>query len=90
VTVTKHLVDKYGRLVGTVHKNPAFDTRKYEIELEDGRTGMIFANRIAANLYSQFDAEGRQMLAFREIVGHEKNTVPCQKTRDTLYTRQVT
>ena len=58
VTVTKHVVDKYGRPVETAHKNPAFDQREYEIKLEDGTMDRIFANRIAAIIYSQVDDKG--------------------------------
>ena len=78
-TSTKQIVDEYGRPSGTAHTNPVFDTREYEIELEDGTTDRIFDSRIAANLYSQVDNKGRQILAFREIVRHEKNSAAMPK-----------
>jgi hypothetical protein len=80
-TVTKQIVDEYGCPTGVTYKNPAFDTRKYELELEDGTMDRIFANRIAANLYSQVDDKGRQILAFREIVGHKKNKIAMSKDK---------
>ena len=51
VTVTKELIYEHRCLAGIAHKNPAFDTRKYKIELEDGTQGRIFANIIMLNLY---------------------------------------
>ena len=73
--------------MGTATNNPAFDIREYEIELEDGTTNRMFANRIAANLYSQVDNEGRQILTSRETVGHEENDAAI--SRDQGYTVTV-
>ena len=43
----------------------------------------IFANKIAANIYSQVDDEGRNTMCFREIIDHDKDdtalTMPDQK-----------
>ena len=49
------------------------DDREYEIELEDGTTDRIFANKIAENIYSQLDDEGREILKFRDIIDHRKD-----------------
>ena len=59
VTVKKRATDDRGHALGTAHRNPMLDTREYDIELEDGTMDRIFANKIAANIYSQVDDEGR-------------------------------
>ena len=69
-TVKRRVTDMHGKPAGTAHNNPALDSREYEIELEDGTMDRIFANKIAQNLYSQVDDGGREILAFKEIVGH--------------------
>ena len=63
-TVKLRLTDINGRPIGTAHNNPSLDDREYEIELEDGTTDRIFANKIAENIYSQLDDEGREILKF--------------------------
>ena len=55
------------------------DSREYEIELEDGTMDRIFANKIARNLYSQVDDKGREILVFKEIVGHRANKAAMTK-----------
>ena len=49
------------------------DTREYEIELEDGTEDRIMANKIAENIYSQLDDEGREILTFGDIIDHRSN-----------------
>ena len=46
------------------------DTRQYDVELEDDTMDRIFTNKIAANIYSQVDDEGQEIMAFREIIDH--------------------
>ena len=59
------MTDINGKPIGQAHPNPLLDTRQYEVELEDGTTDAYFAN-----LYSQVDSEGRELLSFKEIADH--------------------
>ena len=77
--VKSRVTDLNGRPVGTTHNNPLLDDREYEIELEDGTTDRIFANKIAENIYSQLDDEGREILKFRDIVDHRKDGTALTK-----------
>jgi len=70
-TVTKRATDEYGAPLGTAHRNPMLDTQEFEIELESGETDKIMANQIAANLYSQLDDEGREIMQFKGIIDHK-------------------
>ena len=70
VTVKRRATDDRGNGLGTAHNNPMLDTRQYDVELEDGTSDRIFANKIAANIYSQVDDEGREVMMFREIIDH--------------------
>ena len=72
-TVKKRATDTAGRPLGQAHRITALDNREYEVELEDGTTERIMANKIAANIYSQLDDEGREVLVFRDIIDHRKN-----------------
>ena len=72
-TVKLRLTDINGRPLGNAHNNPLLDEREYEIELEDGTTDRIFANKIAENIYSQLDDKGREILKFRDIIDHRKD-----------------
>ena len=55
------------------------DTREYEVELEDGTTDHIFANKIAENIYSQLDDEGQEILAFGDIIDNRKDGTALTK-----------
>ena len=72
-TVKSRATDINGRPIGHAHKNPMMDSREYEVEMEDGTTDRIFANKIAENIYSQMDDEGREILAFKDIIDHRKD-----------------
>ena len=67
------MTDDYGNAIGRTHRNPTLDMRQYKIELEDGMSDRIFANKIAANIYSQVDDEGREILKFKEILDHKSD-----------------
>ena len=71
--VLRRATDHLGHPIGNAHSNPLLDTRKYEVELEDGTTDYYFANAIAENLWAQCDSEGRQHQVFSDIVDHRKN-----------------
>ena len=72
-TVIRRSVDVYGNPIGQAHSNPLLDTREFDIELENGEMEKILANKIAENLYSQLDDEGREILHFRGIVDHKSD-----------------
>ena len=72
--VTKHVKDSHGKSIGTHHDNPMLDTRKYEVQFNDGYQAEYFANVLAENLYSQFDDEGREHLLIKEITRHRSNS----------------
>jgi hypothetical protein len=54
----KHEMD--GTVRGRANENPMLDTRAYEIEFPDCRSGEYTTNVIAENMYSQCDIEGIQ------------------------------
>ena len=68
-----------GRPIGTKHKNPAFDTRKYIVELADGSLEEIQANIIAENIFAQVDSEGRSYELMHDISGHRVDTAIALK-----------
>ena len=72
-TVKRRATDASEKPLGNAHSKIALDTREYEIELEDGTEDRIMANKIAANTCSHLDDEGREILAFGDIVDHKKN-----------------
>ena len=51
-TVKSRATDINGRPIGHAHNNPMMDSREYEVEMEDGTTDRLFANKIAENIYS--------------------------------------
>ena len=72
-TVRRRATDERGRPIGVANRNPLLDTREYEVELENGETDRIFANKLAVNIYSQLDDEGREHLKFKDIIDHRKD-----------------
>ena len=60
----------YGDPVGIAHSNPLLDTRKYQVEFDDGTNEIITANIIAENILSQVDEEGHTQMLLSEIVDH--------------------
>ena len=43
VTVIRRANDEYGAPIGQAHRNPMLETRKFEVELENGETDNIMA-----------------------------------------------
>ena len=72
-TVKRRATDRDGFAIGRPHSNVALDTREYEIEMDDGTTERLLANKIAANIYATMDDEGREILAFGDIIDHKKD-----------------
>ncbi|KAL7480720.1 hypothetical protein ACHAW6_006385 [Cyclotella cf. meneghiniana] len=59
--------------VGTAHKQPAMDTRVYEVYFLDGCTKELTANTITEALYAQCDPDVNQYVTLDVIVGYRKN-----------------
>ena len=76
-TVKRQATDRDGFAIGKPHSNIALDTREYEIEMDDGTTKRLLANKIAANLYAMMDDEGREILAFEDIIDHQRMESTC-------------
>jgi hypothetical protein len=76
--IAKRSKDNDGNPVGRRNDNFLLDTRRYEVELEDGTTEEFYANVIAENLFSQVDSEGNQYVLMKEISDHrrDKSAVP--------------
>jgi hypothetical protein len=51
-----------GTPVGVAHSNPIFDTREYKLSFPNGLTDCYTVNMIAESLYSQADADGREIV----------------------------
>jgi uncharacterized protein YfiM (DUF2279 family) len=71
--IAKRSKDNDGNPIGRRNNNFLLDTRKYEVELEDGMTEEFNANVIAKNLFLQVDSEGNQYVLMREISDHRKD-----------------
>jgi hypothetical protein len=56
---------------GRANANSMLDTRTYEIEFPDGRSGEYTANFIADNMCAQCDADGRQYNLMGGIIDHK-------------------
>lgn len=65
--------DHGGRPIGKRNANPILDTREYEVQFPDGSQQSYMANKIAENLYSQVDSEGRSYAVLQEIICHESD-----------------
>ena len=51
-TRKRQAMDRDGFTIGKPHSNFALDTREYGIEMDDGTTERLLANKIAANIYA--------------------------------------
>jgi hypothetical protein len=70
--IAKRSKDNDGNPIRRRNDNFLLDTRKYEVELEDGMTEELYADVFAENLFLQVDSEGNQSVLMREISGHRK------------------
>ena len=79
-TVKKRAVDVEGRPIGKPNDNPLLDSRRYEVEYDDGTYEILSANTIAENLIAQVDEEGHCQLLLDEIIDHRvtNDAVPKQ------------
>jgi hypothetical protein len=67
-----------GNFIGRSNQNPLLDTSEYIIEYDDGTADRMFANTIAANIFTQVDDEGRHFVLLNEIVDHRSTTDAIQ------------
>ena len=78
-TVKQSFTDLDGRPVGIAHRNLLLNSREYEIDLEEGTADRISANKIDEDIYSQLDDEGRENLAFSDIIDHQRDDTALTK-----------
>src|SRR5210317_1892045 len=57
--------------VGIAHTNPMLDTRKYEVEFEDGTSEILAVNLLAENILEQVDKHGHKQRMLDEINASE-------------------
>src|SRR6056300_2119734 len=72
-TVRRRIEDSEGRPSGVARSNPLIDTRRYEVEYEDGNTEVLSANLLAENILQQVDEHGHKHRLMEEISGHRKS-----------------
>ena len=60
------------------------ETSEFEVKLENGENDKIMPNKIYANLYSQLNNEGCEILQFNGIIDHKKDGSVLKK--ETLFT----
>ena len=82
--MTRQDTGEYGKTIGLEHRTSMLDTRKFEVELKNVETEKITKNQIAANLYSQLDDKGRDILQFKVIIDH--NMDGSYLTKETVCT----
>lgn len=78
-TVKSRACDFDGKPLGQHSANPELDHREYEIEYEDGTCDRMFANQIAANLFSQVDDDGNRHLLLKELTDHQSDQTAIRK-----------
>ena len=83
-TMIRQATDECGEPIGKAHRKSMLETLKFEVRLENGETDKIMANQIAANIYSQLDYEGREMLKFKVTTNHKKDG--SARTKETGFT----
>ena len=66
----RQATDDYGAPIGQAHGNSILETCEFEVELENGETDRIIANQIAANIHSQLNDEGREIIQLKFTIGH--------------------
>ncbi len=67
--------DSNGVPVGIAHKQPALDTRVYEVRFPDGRTEELADNAIAEALYAQCDPDENEYVMLDAIVDFRKDPI---------------
>ena len=59
--------------IGRAHANPILDTRRYDVEFDDGQVNELMAKIIAESMYSQCDPDGNQCVLLNATVDFFKN-----------------
>ena len=72
-TVKRRAVDVDGKPIGVASNNPLTDSRKYEVEFDDGTSEILSANIIAENILAQVDDDGHKHLVMKEIIDHRSD-----------------
>ena len=76
--VTKHVRGEDRNPIGRSDPGrPWNDTRRYQVEMSDGRIEDYAANVIAENLFSQCDEEGNQYMILKDIADHKSDETCC-------------
>ena len=65
--------DSSGDPIGRAHENPILDSRRYDVEWNDGHVTELTANVIAQSMYAQCDPDGNQYVLLDGIVDFRKN-----------------
>ena len=80
-TVRRRILDEDGRPSGVATRNPMTDTRRFEVEFQDGEKEIFNANILAENILEQVDEYGHKHRLMEEIGGHRKlnDAVPKEK-----------
>ena len=71
-TVKRRAVDSEGNAIGTGHSNPLLDSRRYDVEYDDGTIETLSANLLAESILEQVDEHGYKHRMMEEIGGHRK------------------
>jgi hypothetical protein len=71
--VIKRSQNDMGVPIGTKNEIPLFDTRQYEVRMQDGTMAEYTANLIAESLDAKIDPEGNVHRIFVEIIDHQSN-----------------
>ena len=89
--VTKRVRGEDGNPIGRSDPGrPWNDTRRYQVEMSDGRIEDYAANVIAENLFSQCDEEGNQYMILKDIVDHKSDETAVSKEDGTYRNRSGT
>lgn len=96
-TVKRRAVDSEGNAIGIGNASPLLDSRRYEVEYEDGTMETLSANLLAENILEQVNKHGYKHRMMEEIGGHcklkdalEKDEAMYRTSRGTLQRKQTT
>jgi len=71
--VVRRKRDVDGNPIGRENQNPILDTRRYDVEFEDGEETELTANVIAERMYAQCDGNGNDLLLLDSFVDYRKS-----------------
>ena len=73
-----------GDPIGRANANPILDTRRYDVEFEDGQVTELTANVIAESMYAQCDEKGNQYVLLDCFVNFRKNNTALSLADQTI------